>query len=320
MRVLVTGGAGFIGSHVVGALLQRGDTVVCVDNFNPYYSPDRKHRNITQFTPNPRFELHQVDIRDARALEEVFASRRIDKIIHLAAMAGVRPSIENPRLYEEVNVGGTINLLDLARRNEVESFVFASSSSVYGLSNRVPFREDDRADSPISPYAATKRAAELMVKTYHHLYGFNCACLRFFTAYGPRGRPDMAPYLFTKWIEEGRPVRVFGDGTTRRDYTFIDDIVPAVLTALDSGFAYEVFNIGNSTTVELCSLIGAIERALGVEAKLEYAPPQPGDVPLTYADISKARSMLGYSPKVGVEEGIRRFVEWYRMEAVTTGN
>lgn len=319
MNVLVTGGAGFIGSHLVEALLERGDSVVCLDNFNDYYSPDRKRRNVAPFLSNPRFQLYEVDIRDASKLRDVFQSGKIDKVAHLAAMAGVRKSIENPKLYEEVNIGGTINLLNQAVDSKIAKFVFASSSSVYGLTSKIPFGEDDRADEPISPYAATKRATELMARTYHHLYGLDCVGLRFFTAYGPRGRPDMAPYLFTKWISEGKPVKVFGDGQSRRDYTFVGDIVPAIMAALDKSFGYEVFNVGNSTTVELRSLIAAIEQALGIKAGLEFAPVQPGDVPITYADISKARKMLGYNPLVGLEEGINSFVDWYKREVMALG-
>lgn len=319
MNVLVTGGAGFIGSHVVEALLGRGDTVICLDNFNEYYSPDRKRQNIAPFLSNKRFQLREADIRDAPTLREVFRTGRIDKVAHLAAMAGVRKSIESPKLYEEVNIGGTINLLDLAVEGKIANFVFASSSSVYGITSNIPFREDDCADRPISPYAATKRAAELMASSYHHLHGLDCVGLRFFTAYGPRGRPDMAPYLFAKWISEGTPVKVFGDGSSRRDYTFVGDIVPAVLAALDGSCGYEIFNIGNSATIELRSLIASIEQALGIQARLEFAPVQPGDVPITYADITKARTMLGYNPQVGLDDGIRCFVDWYKREVMGIG-
>jgi UDP-glucuronate 4-epimerase len=319
LRALVTGGAGFIGSHVVRALLGRGDTIACLDNFNDYYSPERKRLNVAPFLQNRNFSLVEADIRDAGTMQEIFSAGKFDKVVHLAAMAGVRKSIENPKLYEEVNIGGTLNLLDCAVKNQINDFVFASSSSVYGVNEKVPFAEDDRVDNPISPHAATKRAAELMAKTYHHLYGMRCTGLRFFTVYGPGGRPDMAPYLFTKWISEGKPVKVFGDGSSRRDYTYVDDIVQGVVAAVDAGYEFEIFNLGDSRTVELREFIHAIEQALGLEAQLEFAPMQAGDVPVTYADISKAKRMLGYEPQTSVEEGIARFVDWYRQEVMAVG-
>lgn len=317
MKVLVTGGAGFIGSHTTAALLERGDEVVCLDNFNDYYSPARKRKNVAGFLDNPAYKLYEADIRDVETLEGIFETERFGKIVHIAAMAGVRASIQHPLLYEEVNVKGTLNLLELSRRYEIENFVFASSSSVYGARSEVPFREDDPCNHPISPYAATKRAGELLAYTYHHLHGLNCTCLRLFTVYGPRGRPDMAPYLFTKWILEGREVRRFGDGTSRRDYTYIDDVVPGIVAALDADFSYEIINLGNSQTVALNDFIALVERLVGKKARIKQLPVQPGDVPLTCADISKARRLLGYGPQTPLEEGMRRFVDWYRREAAT---
>jgi len=316
MRVLVTGGAGFIGSHTTEALLERGDEVVCLDNFNDYYSPTRKRKNIAGFLGNPAYKLYEADIRDFETLERIFKAEVFDKIIHIAAMAGVRASIRNPLLYEEVNVKGTLNLLELSRRYGIGNFVFVSSSSVYGARSEAPFREDDPCDRPISPYAATKRAGELLAYTYHHLYDLNCTCLRLFTVYGPKGRPDMAPYLFTKWILEGQEVRRFGDGTSRRDYTYIDDIVSGIVAALDADLPYEIINLGNSQAVALNDFIALIERLVGRKARIKELPMQPGDVPFTCADISKARRLLGYDPKIPLEEGMRRFIDWYRREVL----
>lgn len=314
MRVLVTGGAGFIGSHVSAALLRRGDEVVCVDNFNDYYDPARKRRNIEPFLSHPLFRVCECDIRSQEELRPVFSERHIDGVLHIAAMAGVRYSIENPSLYASVNVSGMINVLELARRHGAPNFVFASSSSVYGARSQAPFREDDPVDAPISPYAATKRAGELLCHTYHHLYGLHCTSLRFFTVYGPAGRPDMAPYLFTRWISEGTPVKMFGDGSSRRDYTYVDDVVDGVVAALDARLPCEIINLGNSHTVALKDFISVIERAVGQPAHIVQHDPQPGDVPLTSADVTRARRLLGYSPKVDIEEGMARFVGWYRRE------
>jgi UDP-glucuronate 4-epimerase len=312
VKVLVTGGAGFIGSHTVEALLRRGDEVVCLDNFNDYYDPARKRRNLEAAVQNPACRVYEADIRDRAALEDVFAAERVDRVVHLAAMAGVLPSIKSPALYEEVNVRGTLNLLDLARQFRHDHFVFASSSSVYGSNTKVPFEETDPVDRPISPYAATKRAAELLAYSYSHLHGFSCAALRLFTVYGPRGRPDMAPYRFTQSIAEGRPLKMFGDGSTRRDYTYIDDIVSGILSALDRPLGYEIFNLGNSTPVELRRFITVVEEAVGRKAVIERMDLQPGDVPVTYASTEKARRLLSYNPQTSIEEGMRRFVDWYR--------
>ncbi len=313
-KVLVTGGAGFIGNHTTEALLVRGDEVVCLDNFNDFYDPARKRKNVAPFEGRSRYRLYEGDIRDVEVLETLFAAERPDKVIHIAAMANVRYSIEHPGLFESVNVRGLLNTLEAARRHKVSNFVFASSSSVYGADSPVPFREDAPCDHPIAPYPATKRAGELLCYTYHHLYGLPCTCLRFFTVYGPRGRPDMAPYLFTKWIFDGKPLKMFGDGTSYRDYTYIDDIVAGVVAALDADFAYEIINLGNSQTVTLRDFIEIVEELVGREAKIVQMPPQPGDVPRTYADVSKARRLLDYDPRTPFAEGMVCFVEWYRRE------
>jgi UDP-glucuronate 4-epimerase len=313
-RILVTGGAGFIGSHATEALLARGDEVISLDNFNDYYDPARKRKNVAAFESHPRHRLYEGDIRDVEALEALFAAEQPDKVLHIAAMAGVRYSIQHPELYESVNVRGLMNMLETARRHGVGNFVFASSSSVYGADSPVPFREDAPCDRPVSPYAATKRAGELLCYTYHQLYDLPCTCLRFFTVYGPRGRPDMAPYLFTRWVFDGEPLKMFGDGTTYRDYTYIDDIVAGVVAAVDADLAYEIVNLGNSQTVMLRDFIEIVEELVGRKANVVPMPPQPGDVPRTYADVSKARRLLGYDPQTPFVEGMARFVEWYRRE------
>jgi len=316
MRVLITGGAGFIGSHVTAWLLKRGDEVICLDNFNDYYDPQRKRRNIEPFLERPGYTLHEGDIRSLEDLQAVFGASPIDKVLHIAAMAGVRYSIQHPELYAAVNVTGTTNVLEIARRHNVRNFVFASSSSVYGARSEAPFRESEMADCPISPYAATKRAAELLTFTYHHLYGLNCTSLRFFTVYGPKGRPDMAPYLFTRWIFEGKELTMFGDGSSRRDYTYIDDIVAGVVAALDADLSFEIINLGNSRTVSLNEFISVVEDAVGKRANVVSVNTQPGDVPLTSADIRKAQDLLGYSPQTDIREGMNRFVAWYRREVL----
>jgi UDP-glucuronate 4-epimerase len=310
-RILVTGGAGFIGSHVCDALLSKGKSVICLDNFNDFYSPGVKRENISRNLSNKNFTLLEKDI--CHPLGEVFKNR-IDTIIHLAARAGVRPSLEDPFIYEETNVKGTLNLLEMARQHQVKTFIFGSSSSVYARSTKSPFSEDDRTDNPISPYAATKKAGEALCHTYSYLYGLNVSCLRFFTVYGPRGRPDMAPYLFTKKILEGEPVTVFGDGTSRRDYTFVSDIVQGVISAAEKNFRYEVFNLGNSSPVELNRFIEIIEKITGKKAKVKRVEMPKEDVPLTYADISKSKKLLGYAPSVSIEEGMEKFISWYNRK------
>jgi UDP-glucuronate 4-epimerase len=313
-NVLVTGGAGFIGSHLVARLLAEGQwRVVVVDDFNDFYDPALKRRNVSAHLGREEFALHEADIRDRAALAEAFGGEQFDCIVHLAARAGVRPSLAEPVLYTETNIGGTVNLLELARARGVRQFVFGSSSSVYGENEKVPFAEEDPVSRPISPYAATKAAGELLCHTYSHLWGLRCVALRFFTVYGARQRPDLAIHKFARLISKGEPIPVFGDGTTRRDYTYVDDIVAGVRAAMDyEASAYEVVNLGGSRTVELRELIALLERELGRKAVIDRQPPQPGDVPQTYADVAKARRLLGYDPRTPIEEGIRRFVEWFK--------
>ncbi len=313
-NILVTGGAGFIGSHLVKHLLGEDVwNVSVIDDFNDFYSPEIKRANIESFVKNERFTLYEADIRDADFLRVIFEENKFDAIVHLAARAGVRPSLSQPKLYNETNISGTLNLLELAKEFEIKQFVFGSSSSVYGINNKIPFAEDDRIHQPISPYAATKAAGELLCHTYSHLYDIRCVCLRFFTVYGARQRPDLAIHKFSKLISEDKPIHVFGDGTTRRDYTYIDDIIQGVRAAIDySGTDYEIFNLGESQTVELKYLIELIEQNLGKKAIIDRKPLQPGDVPQTFADISKSRELLNYNPQTKIEEGIRKFTEWFK--------
>jgi UDP-glucuronate 4-epimerase len=315
-NVLVTGGAGFIGSHLVGRLLSEGAwRVSVVDDFNDFYDPEVKRRNVGRHAGREDFRVYEADIRDRAALEVIFTETRFDCIVHLAARAGVRPSLSEPVLYAETNINGTLNLLELAREHGTRQFVFGSSSSVYGENEKVPFAEDDPIFKPISPYAATKAAGELLCHTYSHLFGLRCVALRFFTVYGARQRPDLAIHKFARLISKGKPIPVFGNGTTRRDYTYVDDIIAGVRAAVDyEASLYEVINLGESRTVELRELIGLLEKELGREAIIDRKPLQPGDVPQTFADISKARRLLGYDPRTPIEEGIRRFVEWFREE------
>lgn len=315
-NILVTGGAGFIGSHLVEKLLSEGGwQVSVVDNFNDFYAPDIKRANVGQFIAHPEFSLYEADIRDADFLREIFEENNFEAIVHLAARAGVRPSLEQPKLYNETNINGTLNLLELAKEFDVKQFVFGSSSSVYGINCKIPFSEDDRIHQPISPYAATKAAGELLCHTYSHLYDIRTVCLRFFTVYGARQRPDLAIHKFSRLIWEDKPVPLFGDGTTRRDYTYIDDIIQGVRAAIDYQEAkHEVFNLGESQTVELKYLIELIEENLGKKASIERKPMQPGDVPQTYADISKARALLDYNPQTKIDEGIRKFTDWFKSE------
>lgn len=321
MRILVTGGAGFIGSHLCERLLTSGHDLIALDNFSDFYDPALKRKNIeavakTASASGQDFILCEGDIRDAEFIAAIFSQERPEAVIHLAAAAGVRPSILNPLLYEAVNVRGTMNLLDAAKDAGVRPFVFASSSSVYGNNPKVPFSESDPVDNPISPYAATKKAGELVCHTYHHLYRMNIACLRFFTVYGPRQRPDLAINKFTKLIDEGKTIPFYGDGTTSRDYTFVDDIVDGVEKVLawvcSDEYRYDIFNLGGSRPVELRRLVEIIEQEVGKSARLEMLPLQPGDVARTYADLTKSTAILGYRPATTIEEGVRAFVEWYR--------
>ncbi|MBI2870612.1 MAG: GDP-mannose 4,6-dehydratase [Candidatus Omnitrophica bacterium] len=311
--ILVTGGAGFIGSHLCESLLTDGFRVVVVDDFNGYYDPLVKRRNIQACLGRDGFVLFEGDIQDPDLLSRVFSQERIDRIVHLAARAGVRPSVADPVLYERVNGIGTLRLLDWAVRARVRNFLFGSSSSVYGRS-APPFKEDSGTDHPISPYAATKRAGELLAYTYHHLYELPVTALRFFTVYGPRQRPDMAIHKFTRAINEGCPIELYGRGHSSRDYTYISDIVRAIRIALDKPFTYEIINLGASSTTELVELIGMLEEALGRRAIMKKTADQPGDVPISWADTAKAERLLGWRAQVDIREGVRRFVEWYRAE------
>lgn len=320
-RVLLTGGAGFIGSNLAEALLRKRVPLTIVDNLDTFYPPAWKQDNLDQIRHVGQFEFFKSDICDEQGLREVFARSRPGAVIHLAARAGVRPSIEQPVLYEQVNVSGTIKLLELCREYRVKKVLFGSSSSVYGATSKVPFSEDEVELRPISPYAATKLAGEMLCYTYSHLFALPIICLRFFTVYGQRQRPDLAIHKFTALIEAGKPVPVFGDGSTGRDYTFIDDIVAGVLSALErtppdeNGAPFEIFNLGNSHPVTLARLIELLEQATGRRAVREPKPLQPGDVPLTWADITKASQVLGYQPATILEDGLARFVTWYRSMA-----
>jgi UDP-glucuronate 4-epimerase len=314
--VLVTGGAGFIGSHLVDHLLAEGNShVTIVDNFNDFYDPGTKRMNVAAHFGRENFELIEADICDVRAMRQLFARSGFDCVVHLAARAGVRASLADPLAFEETNVRGTFALLEAARVNEVSQFVLGSSSSVYGVNPKVPFSEEDPVAGPISPYAATKIAAEAACFSFSHLYDLRVVCLRLFTVYGARQRPDLAIHKFARLISEGKPIPVFGDGTTRRDYTYIDDIVSGVVSAMHYDKShFEVINLGESQAVELSRLIELLEQALGHRAIIDYQPSQPGDVPITYAEIDKARRLLGYNPTTRIEAGIERFVEWFKKQ------
>ena len=310
MRILVTGGAGFIGSHVVERLLRAGETVAVLDDFNDYYDPRIKRENIAPVSRD--VAIHQVDLRDGAAVRSLFHGQKFEAIIHLAARAGVRPSIASPQLYYDTNVSGTLHLLEAARIVGVERFIFASSSSVYGICRTVPFSESFHLQQTISPYAATKIAGEFLCSTYAHLYQIRTVALRYFTVYGPRQRPDLAIHQFTRKIHAGEPINQFGDGTTRRDYTYVDDIVDGTVAALKyNGPMFDLFNLGENETIELRELIAAIEKELQRKAVIKQLPEQPGDVPLTCADITKARTLLGYDPKTPFRDGLPKFVRWY---------
>jgi UDP-glucuronate 4-epimerase len=316
MRVIVTGGAGFIGSHLVDRLLADGAEVTVVDNFDAFYARSAKEANLAEALRSPRCRLVELDIRDAAGVRALVDRVHPDAIVHLAARAGVRPSIEDPGLYADVNVTGTVRWLEAACRVEPRPrFVYASSSSVYGDRPDAPFRETDPVDAPISPYAATKKACELMAHTFHHLHGLPVTGLRFFTAYGPRNRPDLAIARFTRLIDRGEPVPMFGDGTTRRDYTFIADIVDGIVRAIDRCRGHHLYNLGNSDPIELRRLIEAIGEALGKEPIIRRMPEQPGDVRQTYADVGRAAAELGYAPATSIPEGLAHYVAWYRSTA-----
>ena len=311
-HILVTGGAGFIGSHLTRRLLERGERVTALDDFNDFYDPALKRANAAAFAGRSDWRLVEGDIRDAARVDALFEREHFDAVVHLAARAGVRPSLLEPILYEEVNCIGTLRLLEAARRHGPANFVFASSSSVYGINEKVPFAEDDPVDLPISPYATTKRAGELLCFNYSHLYGLRTSCLRFFTVYGPAQRPEMAIAKFTDLIARGRTLPLYGSGQTRRDYTYVDDIVDGIVAALELAPKFEIFNLGGSQTTTLIDLVHWIAGELGVEPRLEMLPEQPGDVPITFADVAKAGRLLGYAPKVPIREGLARYVAWYR--------
>jgi UDP-glucuronate 4-epimerase len=313
-KILVTGAAGFIGSHLCERLVAEGWRVVGLDNFDPFYEAAIKRRNLTTLLGSAQFELAEGDIRDAGCVESILGQGGFEAIVHLAAKAGVRPSIEDPVGYMDVNIHGTVVMLEAARKYGIKKFIFASSSSVYGNNEKVPFAETDSVDNPISPYAATKKAGELICHTYSHLYGIGMTCLRFFTVYGPRQRPDLAIHKFARKIEAGEPIPVFGDGSMRRDFTYIDDIIDGVTAAIEACGEYEIYNLGESRPVRLDGLIAHLEAALGKKAVLNRLPEQPGDVIQTYADVDKAMRRLGYQPKTELSAGLTRFVQWLRDE------
>ncbi len=314
MRYLITGGAGFIGSHLSDALLARGDQVVCVDNFNDYYDPARKRRNIARALTHPGYTLIEADFRDAATMDRVFAQHRPQRVAHIGAMAGPRPSMRNPALYEDVNVRGTLTILETAARYDVEGLVLASTSSVYGMSP-TPWSEESPTDRPLSYYAATKKAAEVLAYTAHRQYDMPTRIVRFFTVYGPRGRPDMTPHLFVDAMVAGKPITLFNGGVgVHRDWTYIGDIVSGVIAALDAGYAFEIFNLGHSSPVQLIDFVTTLEQVTGLRARIVAQPLPAADPPITYACIDKAARMLGFQPSTPLEEGLARFWEWYRGE------
>ena len=312
--VLVSGCAGFIGSHVAEELLKRGDQVIGIDELNSYYNIEQKKANLELLRKYDNFEFFMFDLADYENLKRVFKFSEITHVAHLAARAGVRPSIDNPFIYQHSNIKATLNLLDLAKDFGIENFALTSSSSVYGNRDTYPFNETDNVDHPISPYAATKKATELLAHTYHHIHKLNVNIIRPFTIYGPRGRPDMAPFIFADKISKGETIKRFGDGSSQRDYTFIDDFVEGFLAALDIPLGYEIFNLGNSTPVSLNEFISTIEEVVGKEAVIDQVEMPAGDVKLTYANISKAQKMLGYNPKTKLKEGIEKFFEWHQQK------
>ena len=312
MKVLITGAAGFIGSSLTDRLLGQGVEVTGLDSLDDFYDARVKRSNLEDASTHPHFRLVEGDFRDADTVERLFSGESFDGVAHLGARAGVRPSLERTPLYVDVNLDGTIQLLEACRRHEVRKFVFASSSSVYGSRVGEPFSETDRVDEPVSPYAATKKAGELLCYTYHHLFGIDVTCLRFFTVYGPRQRPEMAIHRFTRAIDSGEAIDVYGDGSARRDFTYISDVVQGVTAALERCSGYRIYNLGAGNSVELREVIELIEKALGKEARIRFFEQAPGDVPYTFADVTRAREELGYEPEVNIAEGIRRFVEWYR--------
>jgi UDP-glucuronate 4-epimerase len=313
-RLLITGGAGFIGSHLADRLLGEGHRVVVLDNFDPFYAPAVKRRNLEPAAGREAFRLAEGDIRDRELLDELFGAERFDTVVHLAARAGVRPSIRDPELYTSVNLDGTTRLLEACRRHEVGRFIFGSSSSVYGNNEKVPFSEDDSVDHPISPYAATKKAGELLCHAHHHLFGLRVACLRFFTVYGPRQRPEMAIHKFARLLASGSEVEQYGDGSSARDYTYIDDIVEGIRLSIERCERYHIWNLGGSRTITLSDLVGRIAGRLGVQPRVKRLPDQPGDVRRTWADIDRARRELDWSPRTHIDRGLDLFLEWYKQQ------
>ncbi len=312
MKAIITGAAGFIGSHLCERLLGRGWEVVGIDNFDGFYDPNVKRSNIETCLESGRFQIVEADIRDSAQMNKI-AGGGADIVAHLAARAGVRPSIANPALYTDVNVNGTVAMLEATRNNGIARFVFASSSSVYGNNKKVPFAEEDNVDFPISPYAATKKAGELICHTYHHLYGISVTCLRYFTVYGPRQRPDLAIHKFARLIEQDKPIPVYGDGSMMRDFTYIDDIIDGTIAAINHCEGYNIYNLGESRPITVSDLVAEIEKALGKKAAIEYQPAQPGDVERTYADVTKAKRDLGYAPNTQISDGLKPFVDWFRQ-------
>lgn len=311
MNILVTGAAGFIGSNVSQYFTDKQNQVIGIDNFDPFYPKKFKDLNLEKLKRNPNFRFFEADIRDNKILSKIFSENKIDAVIHLAAKAGVRPSIESIGEYYDVNINGTICLLEVMKIHGVKKMLFASSSSVYGNNEKVPFSEKDVVDNPISPYASTKKSGELLCHVYTHLYGFDISCLRFFTVYGPGQRPDLAIHKFTRLIDQGKPIPFYGNGSTARDYTFIEDIINGIYCAFENLGGYRVYNLGESKVIDLKKLVQQIEQALGKKAELNMLPLQQGDVSITYADISKAKTEIGYNPKYDIEAGIRKFVDWY---------
>lgn len=309
--VLVTGGAGFIGSHLAERLLDDGRRVVVLDNFDEFYDPSIKRRNVAAALERPGYRLVEGDIRDGEALDSLLGSERFDTVVHLAARAGVRPSIEDPLLCASVNLDGTTRLLEACRRHDIERFIFGSSSSVYGNNPRVPFSEEHPVDHPISPYAATKKSGEVLCHVYHHLYGMHVACLRFFTVYGPRQRPEMAIHKFASALTQGREIQQYGDGSSARDYTYVSDIVDGIVRAIERVSGYAIWNLGGSRTVTLSELVSRMARRLGVPARIRQLENQPGDVDRTWADISRARRELDWSPGIDIWRGLDLFLEWF---------
>ena len=312
MNILITGGAGFIGSHLCERLIDLGSNVICIDNFNSFYNPLVKEDNISVIADSKYFKLYRSDITDLPRIEKIFSENNIDIVIHLAARAGVRPSIQDPLLYERVNILGTMNILECCKKYNIPKLIFASSSSVYGGNKKLPFSEEDNVDHPVSPYAATKKAGELICHTYYDLYKISIYCFRFFTVYGPRQRPEMAIHKFTRLILGGKEIEIYGDGSSSRDYTYIDDVVSGIVSSLDGLKGFEIINLGNSKTVKLIDLVKIIEDVTEKKARLRFTGSQPGDVFATYADIGKAEKMLKYVPETNIREGLKKFVKWYK--------